>query len=170
VQRRAGAGGGSIANCEAKESAMRAAICALAFLVPAISASAALAQVGDVRAPPSAVVQIQGAHILDGVWRTGVGDITLTTQPNEILEGSLEGRPCHGQYRGNAFSVLCVNDGRGPYILSGAAREEPPVATTARRRARIAAQPARMEGQIHLSYLGSNGHPEEITRLDGTRQ
>jgi hypothetical protein len=156
--------------CEEEESAMRAAICALAILAPAISASGALAQVTDFRAPPSAVMQIQGAHILDGVWRTGVGDITLTTRPDEILEGSLEGRPCHGQYRGNAFSILCVHDGRGPYIISGAAREEPPVATTARRRSRVAAQPARMEGQIHLSYLASNGHTEEITRLDGTRQ
>jgi hypothetical protein len=149
---------------------MRVALCALALAT--ISSSAALAQVTDLRAQPGvAVLQIQGANILDGVWRVGaLGDLRLTTRPNELLEGELDGRPCHGQYRANAFAILCVAEGRGPYLISGEAFEEAPVATTARSRARIVAQPARMTGQIHQSYLTADGHTEEITQLVATRQ
>jgi hypothetical protein len=146
---------------------MRVALCALALAT--VFSSAALAQVTDFRAQPGAVLQIQREHILDGVWRTGaLGDLTLTTRPDGILEGELDGRPCHGQYLGNAFAVFCVAEGRGPYLISGQAAEQPPVAT--QRRARVLAQPARMEGQIHQSYLTAHGHTEEITRLIATRQ
>lgn len=146
---------------------MRVALCALALA--AISSSAALAQVTDFRAQSGAVLQIQRDHILDGVWRTGaLGDLTLTTRPDGLLEGQLDGRPCHGQYQGNAFAIFCVAEGRGPYLISGEAAVQPPVAT--QRRARIVAQAARMEGQIHQSYLTAGGHTEEITRLIATRQ
>ena len=37
-------------------------------------------------------------------------------------------------------------------------------------RSRVAAQPARIDGQIHISYLSSRGHVEEIATLVGTRQ
>lgn len=148
---------------------MRAALCAFALLTASISSSAALAQVSDYALQPNAVLQIQRSALLDGVWRVnGLGDLTLTTRPNEVLEGQLAGRACHGQYRGNTFALLCESVDRGPYLLTGVAVEEPPVATTAR--ARIVAQPARINGQIHQSYLSSRGHVEEIATLTGTRQ
>ncbi len=148
---------------------MRAALCALALLAASIPASAALAQVTDFRAAPNVVMQIQRGHILDGVWRVGgLGDLTLTTRPGEVLEGQLDGRPCRGQYRANTFALLCESDGRGPYLIGGSAHEEPPVATTAR--ARIVAQPARMSGQIHLSHLNNDGYVQEVAQLSATRQ
>ena len=126
---------------------MRAALCAFALLTASISGSAALAQTGGYAVQPNAVLQVQRGNILDGVWRVGaLGDLTLTTRPDGLLEGQLDGRPCHGQYLGNAFSLFCVAEGRGPYLISGQASEQPPVATTARR-ARIVAQPARMSGR-----------------------
>ncbi|MGD9966297.1 MAG: hypothetical protein AB7T59_07240 [Hyphomonadaceae bacterium] len=145
---------------------MRVALCALALA--ALSSSAALAQATDFRAQSGAVLQIQREPILDGVWRTGVGDLALTTRQNGILEGELDGRPCHGQHQANVFAIFCVAEGRGPFLFSGVAIEQPPVAT--QRRARIVAQPARMEGQIHQSYLSAGGHTEEIGRLVATRQ
>jgi hypothetical protein len=149
---------------------MRAVLCACALLTASISASSALAQVSDYAMQPNAAVQILRGNILDGVWRVnGLGDLTLTARPNEVLEGQLAGRPCHGQYRGATFALFCESPDRGPYILSGVATAEPPVATTARR-ARVAAQPARMSGQIHQSYLSSRGHVEEIATLSATRQ
>jgi hypothetical protein len=148
---------------------MRAALSALALLSASISVSAALAQTGGYAIQPNAVLQIQRSNILDGVWRVnGLGDLTLTTRPNDVLEGQLAGRACHGQYRGATFALFCESVDRGPYIISGIATEEPPVATTAR--ARIVAQPARMSGQIHQSYLSSRGHVEEIATLSATRQ
>lgn len=148
---------------------MRAALSALALLTASITASAALAQTGGYAIQPNAVLQIQRANILDGVWRVnGLGDLTLTARPNEVLEGQLAGRACHGQYRGNSFALLCESADRGPYLLSGLATEAPPVATTAR--SRVAAQPARINGQIHQSYLSSRGHVEEIATLTATRQ
>lgn len=143
---------------------MRVALCALALMALATSASAQVFE-----ANPNAVLQIQRVNILDGVWRVGaLGDLTLTTRPNEVLEGSLAGQPCHGQYRGNAFAVFCMGPDRGPYLISGQAVETPPVATTAR--ARIVAQPARMTGQIHQTYLTARGHTEEVVQLNATRQ
>jgi hypothetical protein len=148
---------------------MRAALCAFALLAASISASTALAQVSDYAMQPNAAVQIQRGNILDGVWRVnGLGDLTLTARANDVLEGQLAGHACHGQYLGAAFALFCESDGRGPYLLSGVATAEPPVATTAR--ARVAAQPARMSGQIHQSYLTSRGHVEEVATLSATRQ
>ena len=148
---------------------MRAALYALALLTASISASAVLAQTTGYAVQPNAVLQVQRSNILDGVWRVnGLGDLTITTRPNEVLEGQLAGRACHGQYRANTFALFCESVDRGPYIISGIASEEPPVATTAR--ARIVAQPARMNGEIHQSYLSSRGHVEEIATLSATRQ
>lgn len=145
---------------------MRFILCALAL---GAMASSALAQ--TYQAQPNAVLQIQRANILDGVWTVGgLGQLTLTTQPDGLLAGLLDGKACHGQYQGNAFSLFCPAEGRGPYLLSGAAFVEPPVATTARRRAGIVASPARMGGQIHQTYLTARGHTEEIAQLNGTRQ
>jgi hypothetical protein len=147
---------------------MRAALCALAVLSIATTASGALAQVGGYAIQPGAVIQIQRTNILDGVWRVnGLGDLTLTTRQNDVLEGQLAGRACHGQYRGATFALFCESDDRGPYLITGVATEEPPVASRAR--ARIVAQPARMSGQIHQSYLSSRGHVEEIATLSATR-
>jgi hypothetical protein len=147
---------------------MRAALCALALLTASI-ASTALAQVSDYAVQPNAVLQVQRSNILDGVWRVnGLGDLTLTARPNEVLDGQLAGRACHGQHRGNTFALFCESVDRGPYILSGVATEEPPVATTAR--SRVRARPARLSGQIHQSYLSSRGHVEEIATLSATRQ
>lgn len=146
---------------------MRAALCALALLTASMSASAALAQ--DYALQPNAVLQVQRSNILDGIWRVnGLGDLTLTARPNEVLEGEFAGRACHGQYRGNTFALFCESVDRGPYILSGMATEEPPVATTAR--TRVAARPARLSGQIHQSYLSSRGHVEEIATLSASHQ
>jgi len=147
-----------------KEALMRLALCALAL---AALTTTAAAQV--YRAQPNAVLQIQRQNLLDGVWRVnGLGDLTLTTRPDEILEGQLAGRACLGQYRGNTFALFCSSADRGPYLLTGVATEAPPVATTAR--ARIVAQPARMQGQILQSYMSSRGHAEEIAALSATRQ
>jgi hypothetical protein len=141
---------------------MRFMLCALALAAISASASAQ-----GYQAQP--VLQIQRTNILDGVWSVGgLGQLTLTAQPEGVLAGELAGRPCHGQYSGNAFSLFCLSNDRGPYLLSGAAFEEPPVATRAR--ARIVAQPARMGGQIHQTYLTARGHTEQIATLNGTRQ
>jgi hypothetical protein len=151
-----------------KEATMRFILCALALGAMAASATAQTYQMN-----PNAVLQIQRESILDGVWNAGgLGQLTLTTRPDGVLEGQLAGKACHGQYQGNAFSLFCMSDGRGPYLISGAAFDEPPVATTARRRvgAGIVAQPARMGGQIHQSYLSSRGHTEEVATLNATRQ
>jgi hypothetical protein len=146
---------------------MRAALFALALL--SVPLSTARAQTNGYANQPNAVLQIQRGNLLDGVWRVGgLGDLTLTTRPNEVLEGQLDGRTCHGQYRGASFALFCESADRGPYLISGVASEEPPVATTAR--ARIAAQPARLRGQIHQSYLSSRGHTEEVATLSATRQ
>ncbi|QGZ93215.1 hypothetical protein [Terricaulis silvestris] len=143
---------------------MRFILCALALAGITATASAQTYQV-----QPNAVLQVQRANILDGVWNVGgLGQLSLTTRPEGALEGQLAGKACHGQYQGNAFSLLCMSDDRGPYLISGAAFEEPPVATTAR--ARIVAQPARMGGQIHQTYLTARGHTEEVAQLNGTRQ
>lgn len=148
---------------------MRATFCAIALLAMFAPAPFAQAQGADFQAQPNAVLQIQRAHILDGVWRMGIGGtLTLTTRADEVLEGEYRGRPCHGQYRGNAFSVLCSSEGRGAYVFSGWAVEEPPVATTAR--ARVVAQPARMLGQVHQAMLNNRGHLEELNELRATRQ
>lgn len=148
---------------------MRVALCALAVLAASFSATAALAQVSGFAAQPNTVLHIQRTHVLDGVWRVGaLGDLTLTTRPGELLEGRLRGRPCHGQYRGNTFALLCESNERGPYLISGSAREEPPVATTAR--ARLVARRARMWGQIHQSHLSNDGYLQEIAPLSATRQ
>lgn len=147
---------------------MRFILCALALAGITAAASAQTYQV-----QPNAVLQIQRANILDGVWNVGgLGQLTLATRPDGVLEGQLAGKPCHGQHQGNAFSLFCMSDDRGPYLISGAAFEEPPVATTARRRvgAGIVAQPARMGGQIHQTYLTARGHTEEVAQLNGTRQ
>jgi hypothetical protein len=150
----------------AKEALMRFILCALALAGITATASAQTYQ-----AQPNAVLQIQRVNMLDGVWNVGsLGQLTLTTRPEGVLEGQLAGKPCHGQYSGNAFSLLCMSDDRGPYLISGAAFEEPPVATTARRRAGIVASPARMGGQIHQSYLTARGHTEEVATLSATRQ
>lgn len=148
---------------------MRAALCAFAVFIASISTSAALAQVGQSATRPDTVLRVQGQSILDGVWRVnGLGDLSVTTRPNDVLEGRLAGRACHGQYRGDAFALLCESVGRGPYIITGVATEEPPVAATAR--ARVAARPARMNGEIHQSYLSSRGHVEQVATLSAMRQ
>ena len=117
---------------------------------------------------PNAVAGIERSPILDGVWRVnGLGDLTLATRPNETLEGSLNGRACHGQYRGNAFSVFCESADRGPYLISGQASLAPRENTA---RSRAFAQSARMTGQIHQTYLTARGHTEEIVALTATRQ
>jgi hypothetical protein len=147
---------------------MRAALYALALLTASISASSAPAQVSGYAIQPNAVLQVQRSNLLDGVWRVnGLGELTLTTRPNEVLEGQLAGRACHGQYRRNTFALFCESDDRGPNLISGVAAEEPPVAT--RSRARVVAQPARLSGQIHQSYLSARGHVEEIAMLSATR-
>lgn len=143
---------------------MRLVLCAI---VLSLLTTAATAQV--YQAQPNAVLQIQRQNILDGVWRVnGLGDLTLTARPDDVLEGQLAGRACHGQYRGATFALFCASADRGPYILTGVATESPPVATTAR--SRVFAQPARMQGQILQSYLSSRGHAEEIATLTATRQ
>jgi hypothetical protein len=148
---------------------MRSTLSAFALVIALVSASAALAQVGGAAIQPNAVLQVQRTQLLDGVWRVnGLGDLVITTRPNETLEGQLAGRACHGQYRGNTFALLCESPDRGPYLLSGVASEDPPVATRAR--SRVFAQPARISGQIHQSYLTSRGHVEEIAVLSGVRQ
>lgn len=148
---------------------MRAALCATALLAALISSSAALAQIGDFRAQPNAVLQVQHANLLDGVWRVnGLGDLTITTRPEGVLEGSLSGRACHGQYQGNTFAILCEGEGRGPFLISGVATEAPPVATTAR--SRVAAQPAQMTGQVHQAQLTNRGYVQQVGQLSGTRQ
>lgn len=148
---------------------MRAALSLLALLIASIPASAALAQVEGYAIQPGAVVQVQRAHILDGVWRVnGLGDLTLTTGPNETLEGQLDGRACHGQFRDATFALFCESADRGPYLITGLAHETPPEATTAR--ARIIGQSARMAGQIHISHLDRRGYVEEIASLSAVRQ
>lgn len=143
---------------------MRLVLCALAL---AALTSVAMAQ--DYQAQPNLVVQLQRQNILDGVWRVnGLGDLTLSTRPDEALEGQLAGRACHGQYRGNTFALFCESADRGPYLLTGVATGTPPVATTAR--SRVVARPAQMQGQILQSYMSSRGHTEEIATLSATRQ
>ena len=122
---------------------MRTTFCTIAVLAAAIPA-AALAQVADLNTQSRVVAQqTQQAHILNGVWNIGwLGELTLTTQPDGVIVGQLGARPCQGQYRDNSFSILCVHERRGPLLITGEAREEPPVNTRAR--ALVLARPARM--------------------------
>lgn len=148
---------------------MRAILSACALVVASMVPLSASAQNGNVAVQPNAVLQVQRVNVLDGVWAVnGLGELTLATRADGVLEGSLDGRACHGQYLEAAFSVLCPSISRGPYLISGQARLAPPVATT--RRSRLAAQPAVIEGQIHQTYLTSRGHTEEIAVLRGSRQ
>lgn len=148
---------------------MRAALSACALILASIVPFAASAQSGNVAIQPNAVLQVQQTNLLDGVWSVnGLGALTLTTRADGLLEGSLDGRACHGQYLENAFSIFCPSVGRGPYLISGAARPTPPVAT-ARRRSELVSRPAIMEGQIHQSYMTARGHTEQIATLHGTR-
>lgn len=146
---------------------MRMAISAC-VVVCALAAAPAVAQVDELQ-QRSAVLLAARGHILDGVWHVGgFGRLTLTTRDGGSLEGELDGRPCHGQYLNASFSVFCESDRRGPVLLTGWAVETPPVATTAR--ARVAASPARMLGQIHQAYLDGRGHAEELGEFTATRQ
>lgn len=113
---------------------MRPLLCLLAALVVLVSARAA-AQSDTFQMNPNTVLRIERAHILDGVWQVGggFGPLTMTTRPDGALEGQLGGRACQGEYRSNAFALLCRAEERGPVIFSGIAVETPPVATTARR-------------------------------------
>lgn len=143
---------------------------ALSFLIAAglLCAPAATAQTNAV-APNAPIVGIERTPLLDGVWRVnGLGDLTLATRPNDALTGTLDGRPCHGQYEGNAFSIFCESPGRGPYLISGQAARTVRENSTAR--SHVFAQPARMTGQIHQSYLSSHGHTEQVATLNATRQ
>lgn len=145
---------------------MRAALISLIATGLAF-ASAAVAQT-NVIAPNATVAGLERAPLLDGVWRVnGLGDLTLATQPSGALTGSLDGRPCHGQFSGNAFSLFCESVGRGPYLLSG--QVFPATRENSSARSRIFAQPARMTGQIHQSYLSAHGHTEQVATLNGTR-
>jgi|SRR5690606_23650339 len=151
-----------------KEIAMRAVFSACALIAASIIPLTASAQ-NNLAIQPNAGLQMQRANILDGVWSVnGLGELTLAARADGVLEGSLDGRACHGQYLENSFALLCPSASRGPYLLSGMAQAAPPVATT--RRSRLAAQPATIEGQIHQTYLSSRGHTEEIATLRGARQ
>lgn len=147
---------------------MRAATFAFVFLLS--SSALAAAQTNTYQAAPNAALQILRPNLLNGIWRVGggVGDVAITTRPDGVLEGSLAGKPCHGQYLENAFSLLCPSDGRGPYLISGQVVELPP--TNTRARAGILGGGARMTGQIHQSYLSSRGHTEEIAAFTANRQ
>ncbi|MBL8545374.1 MAG: hypothetical protein JNL81_02865 [Hyphomonadaceae bacterium] len=146
---------------------MRSALVVLVTIGFILVAAPTAAQTNAI--PPNVIAGLERAPILDGVWRVnGLGDLTLATRPNEVLEGSLNGRACGGQYRGNAFSVFCEGADRGPYLISGQASLAPRENSTAR--SRVFAQPARMSGQIHQSYLTARGHTEEIAALSATRQ
>ena len=74
------------------------------------------------------------------------------TEADGVLEGSLDGRACHGQYQENSFALFCPSAGRGPYLISGMARLAPPVATT--RRSRVAVQPAVIESPTKSTPIG----------------
>lgn len=146
---------------------MRAALFTLAAC--AALGSTAMAQTSDFRVAPNAILRAQQSHMLDGAWSVGgLGPLALTTRDAGVLEGELEGRPCHGQYQGNAFTLLCQADGRGPVVLVGWAYEAPPVAATAR--ARVAAQPAEMRGQIYQASLSGRARLDEVAELRAARQ
>lgn len=145
---------------------MRAALAAIALAGLCATTAAAQAPSQDFRAQ---ALELHSSNILDGVWRiNGLGDLVLTTRPDEVLEGQLAGRACHGQFRGATFALLCTSNDRGPYLITGAARETPRVATTAR--TRIVAQAAQMSGYIHQSDLGRRGYVQELAALTGVRQ
>lgn len=146
---------------------MRAAALALTFLL--FSSVFAAAQTNAYQAAPNATLQVLRPHLLNGTWRVGsLGDIAITTRPDGVLEGTLAGRACHGQYLENAFSLFCPSERRGPFLISGQVAETPPVNTTAR--ARILGGGARMVGQIHQSYLTNRGHTEELGEFTANRQ
>jgi hypothetical protein len=148
-----------------------AAIAALLFVAPAA------AQVrSDLRnnvgaateaAPPSAEVSAPNAtsHILDGTWaRTGAptpGTLIMQTGEDGTLTGTYGGKPCQGAYVENRFTLYCQYSGSNSYLITGrATRIEPEV--SANLRARIVAQPARIDG--YLAYLTTGLTPDGRSR------
>jgi len=146
---------------------MRTVALAVVLLL-ALSVTAA-AQTNAYQSAPNAALLLDRPHLLNGTWRIGgMGDVTIATRPNGVLEGALGDRACLGQYLENAFSLWCPSDRRGPFLISGQVAETLPVNTTAR--VRILGGGARMTGQIHQSYLTSRGHTEEIGEFTANRQ
>jgi len=69
----------------------------------------------------------------------------MQTGQGETLTGTYSGKPCHGTYFENTFSLFCEGGQRTPILITGSATRVEPQAN-ARFRNRVVAQPARIEG------------------------
>jgi hypothetical protein len=128
-------------------------------------------------------------HALDGRWvarHIGITGATpfalrLQTGPNQTLTGTYDSSQCNGMYNGNGFALLCRRPGASQaYLVTGAARETPPVATTrarppsgAKQRARIpsaalTAQSMRIEGREQFFTIGQSADTVSSIQFQAT--
>lgn len=104
-------------------------------------------------------------HILDGTWSRVEapvqGTLVMQTGQGVTLTGTYSGKPCHGTYFENTFSLFCESGERTPILITGRATEVQP--TNSRRRVReLTPQPARIEG--HYAYLVTGQTPDGRSR------
>lgn len=149
----------------------------LIALIGFLLAAPAGAQVtGEVRTyNNSATVAVNPAptnvasHILDGAWTRNAnapGVLVMQTGPGQTLTGTYSGKPCHGTYFQNSFSLFCEARERTAYLITGrATRIEPQV--SAGMAARVVGQPARIEGRLAYLVTGltPDGRSSEIFRV-----
>jgi len=148
---------------------------ALALIAALALAPAATAQNNAaIRAePPLTATPLAASNILDGTWRVTApgGQLTLTTRPNNGLEGTyVAGMACLGRYDGPSFILLCSRADIGTFVFLGKARETPPVATQRGRRTSIAIRPAAITGTFFEPVLSDPADPNHLPHLDGGEQ
>lgn len=145
----------------------------LAFLAALALAPAASAQRdATVRAQTLPQAQLTTEPLLNGTWsmvQGASGQLTVTTRPDGVLEGTYVIAPCHGSYSGNAFILFCYRREIGTFVFTGTARETPPVNTRRSRRAGLIYRPAEITGQYYDPTVGTtaglgNAHTFRATR------
>ena len=149
----------------------------LIALIGFFLAAPAVAQVtGDVRtytnSANAAINQAQtnvSAHILDGAWTRNAnapGVLVMQTGPGQTLTGTYSGKPCHGTYFQNSFTLFCEAQARTAHLITGrATRIEPQVNASVA--ARVVGAPARIEGRLAYLVTGltPDGRSSEVFRV-----
>jgi hypothetical protein len=106
-------------------------------------------------------------HILDGTWSRVEapvqGTLVMQTGQGQTLTGTYSGKPCHGTFFENAFSLFCEAGQRTPIMITGSAAEVRPTNTTRRRvRGEVAPRQVRIEG--YYAYLVTGQTPDGRSR------
>lgn len=121
-------------------------------LAAVLLTSTAVAQVTGDYSNAAQAVFAPASDVLNGTWARieapVPGTLVMQTGEGASLSGTYQGKPCHGSYFENTFSLYCENTERGAILLSGRAEQ---VAPQASQIARVIGQPARIRG--YLTYL-----------------